>query len=88
MGPETDPKGAGEAPIASRRAEQADDSRLSTETVAFLSSLNQSVRPYQLAVRFPASSTTWPGSGSSPDSWIGTSMSCPSTPAAIDRASR
>ena len=53
MSPETDAKGAGEAPIASRRTAQADDSRLSAETVAFLASLNQSVRPYQVAVRFP-----------------------------------
>jgi len=53
MGPETDPTGAGEAPIASRGAEPADDSHLSAETVAFLSSLSQSMRPYQLAVRFP-----------------------------------
>ena len=53
FGAETDPKDAGEAPIAFRRAEPADGSRLSAETVTFLSSLNQSVRPYQLAVRFP-----------------------------------
>ena len=53
MAPETDPNGAGEAPIASRRGEPVDESRLSAETVAFLSSLNQTVRPYQLAVRFP-----------------------------------
>jgi hypothetical protein len=53
MGPETDPKGAGTAPTASRRAELPDDSRLSAESVTFLSSLEQSVRPYQLAVRFP-----------------------------------
>ena len=53
MGPESDPKSAGEAPVVSRRAGQADESRLSAETVAFLSSLDQSVRPYQLAVRFP-----------------------------------
>ena len=53
MGPESDPKSAGEAPVVSRGAGQADESRLSAETVAFLSSLDQSVRPYQLAVRFP-----------------------------------
>ena len=53
MSPEIDPTGAGGSPVPSRRAEQSDDSRLTAETVAFLSSLNQSVRPYQLAVRFP-----------------------------------
>jgi hypothetical protein len=53
MGPETDPKGAGAAPDASRRAELPNDLRLSAESVTLLSSLDRSVRPYQLAVRFP-----------------------------------
>ena len=47
------PTGGSGAPGADRRAEQPEGSRLSAETVTFLSSLNQSVRPYQLAVRFP-----------------------------------
>ena len=48
MAPETDPTGAGEAPTASRRAEQTDESRLSAETVAFLASLDPGYeRPMQ-----------------------------------------
>jgi hypothetical protein len=53
MSPETDPKGVGEAPVTSRREGKPDDSRLSAESVTFLSALDQAVRPYQLAVRFP-----------------------------------
>jgi len=49
----TDPTRASGPSGADRRAEQPQDSRLSAETVSFLSSLDQSVRPYQLAVRFP-----------------------------------
>jgi hypothetical protein len=48
----TDPTG-GAASGAFPRAEQPKDSRLDAETVSFLSTLDQSVRPYQLAVRFP-----------------------------------
>ena len=49
----TEPTVGNGAPGSYRRAEQPPDSRLSAETVTFLSSLDQSVRPYQLAVRFP-----------------------------------
>jgi hypothetical protein len=49
----TEATGGSGAPGSYRRAEQPPDSRLSAETVTFLSSLEQSVRPYQLAVRFP-----------------------------------
>jgi len=49
----TDPTSAGDAAVAPRRSAQANDSRLTAETVAFLASLDQSVRPYQLSVRFP-----------------------------------
>ena len=52
MSPETDPEGPGKAPTTFRRAENADD-RLSAESVAFLSSLSEPVRPYRTAVRFP-----------------------------------
>jgi hypothetical protein len=53
VSPETDPEGPGEAPTTFRRAENADDLRLSAESVAFLSALSEPVRPYRLAVRFP-----------------------------------
>jgi hypothetical protein len=49
----TEATGGSGAPGSYRRAEQPPDSRLSAETVTFLWSLEQSVRPYQLAVRFP-----------------------------------
>jgi len=47
------PTGEKGAPGAPRRAEEPQDSRLSADTVTFLTSLDQTVRPYKLAVRFP-----------------------------------
>jgi hypothetical protein len=47
------PEGPGGAPGGFRRTENPEDLRLSTAGEAFLASLDETVRPAQLAVRYP-----------------------------------
>jgi hypothetical protein len=51
--PKLDPEGVGGTPTRFRRAEPPDFLGLSAEGRVFVASLDESVRPYWLAVRFP-----------------------------------
>jgi hypothetical protein len=53
MSQDVDPKAAVAGPTFLREPYSEEDLRLSRESEAFLSSLNESVRPQQLAERFP-----------------------------------
>jgi hypothetical protein len=53
MSQDVDPKAAAAGPTPRREPYREEDLRLSRESEALLSSLNESVRPQQLAERFP-----------------------------------